>query len=36
MFIYLFICRTLRRYISELPLPIAVKLSDMFARVRLR
>jgi len=33
MFFGLFVCGTLRRYISELPRPIAVKLSDMIGSV---
>jgi len=33
LFIYLFVSGTLRRYISELPRPIAVKLSDMIGSV---
>jgi len=33
VFIYLFVSGTLRRYISELHRPIAVKLSDMIESV---
>jgi len=33
LFVCLFVSGTLRRYISELPQPIAVKLSDMIGSV---